>query len=126
MAQLKQMRVSKSGKIVYGLEGVRGSLSFTKSMFAGEAPETIEIPDGVIPFAAPGSGGVGGRTPDPERVAKAEAAAQKAADRAAKALERANKLKARAAKGGATGTATASAEGSGQPQSEEAVETVEA
>ena len=91
---------SKSGKAVYHIPGVTGSLSIRKSMFAGEAPKTfsLEIGDGI--FAAPKEG-KGSRVTDPavaeERAKKAQERADKAAARAAKLMEQVARIKAKQA-----------------------------
>jgi len=97
---LRRDRTTKNGTSSYVIDGVRGSVYITKSMFAGDPPAELVI-DGVE-FAAPGAGG-GVRASDPERVAKAEEKARKMQERADKAAERAKKAAERAAKMAAKG-----------------------
>lgn len=99
---LRKRNVEKSGNVAYAREGVRSSVYFNKLMFSPGAPLpdeiTIEGPDGA--FAEPGEvkAGIGGGVITPERAAKIQQEAEKAALRAQKAAERAQKLAARAAK----------------------------
>jgi hypothetical protein len=102
---LRHDRTTKNGTASYVIDGVRGSVYITKSMFKDQPPAELNI-DGVE-FAEPGAGG-GGRASDPERVAKAQEKAQKMQERAAKAAERAEKAAARAAKLASKGQATTS------------------
>lgn len=88
-------KTNKYGVTVYTAPGMRAGILLPKSLF-GEAgaPETIEL--NAENFAQPGT--VRQTVTSEEAVAKAKAAAEKAAARAAKATERAQKAAARAAK----------------------------
>jgi hypothetical protein len=104
---LNKRNVQKNGIVTYARDGVNASVYFNKSMFNGDAPETVEVRASNL--RKPGEGGVGGgRTVDPaklqERASKAEENARKAQERAQKALDKANKLKARI--GGTSAPAT--------------------
>jgi hypothetical protein len=92
MASLTLRKIDKGGMALYSLENVRGSVYFSKSLFATTPPSTIEVNG--IEFAAPGTPGAP-KVADPERVRKAQEAAAKAQARAVKAQEKANKLAAR-------------------------------
>lgn len=92
---LKKTKTNKAGEVYFSFGA--GSVRFSKSAFlaGAEAPAEVnlEVPEGV--FAPAGvvrtGGGGGSRIPSPEKLAKLQANAQKAADRAKKAMEKANK-----------------------------------
>lgn len=100
LVTLTKRNTQKNGIVTYAREGVNASVYFNKSMFNGDAPETVQV--AAVNLRAPGEGGVGGgRTVDPAKLAQraqeAEAKAAKATARAAKATEKAAKLAARVA-----------------------------
>lgn len=91
-------KVDKNGFAVYGIEGVRGSIYFSKSILEGEPPASMEV--AYEGFAAPGTPRAASvpREVTPEKAEKARLAAEKSEERARKATERAQKAVARAAK----------------------------
>lgn len=82
------VRVNKYGAALYRRGDSRGTVSFNKTLFAGDPPKTLTID---APFAEPGAS----RMPSPEKIAKLQAAAERAEKRAAKAKEKLEKLNAR-------------------------------
>jgi hypothetical protein len=106
--QLKKTKVNKAGEVYFSFGA--GSIRMSKSVFVADAtlPETLslEVPEGV--FAPAGTvrvgGGGGSRVPSPEKLAKLQASATKAADRAKKAQEKALKALKAAQKAGVAPT----------------------
>ena len=87
--------VTKSGKAIYELAGVSGSIAIRKSMLAGDAPKTLElaVPREVFAAEKPARA-KRDSVPVEERAARAQARADKAAARAAKLAEAAARAKA--------------------------------
>jgi hypothetical protein len=77
--------VTKTGKAIYELEGVQGSVAVRKSFFAAEPPKALELAVPREVFA-------------PAREQKERKAQASVEERAAKAQERAERAAARAAK----------------------------
>lgn len=55
MVTLRKRKTDKSGSTSYSIDGLKSSVYFNKGMFAGEAPDTIEINADPSIFAQPGS-----------------------------------------------------------------------
>lgn len=86
MNEFNFVRVNKYGSALYRRGDSRGTIAMSKTLFAGDPPTTLKI-DGVQ-FAEPGAS----RLPSPEKIAKLQAAAERAAKRAAKAQEKLDKV----------------------------------
>lgn len=93
----KLRKLDKNGSAVYAADGLRGSIYFSKNLFAGDAPQDMEIPyDGFTPPGEARAATV--KVPTPEQIEKAQASVAKAEERLRKAQERAAKAAERAAK----------------------------
>ena len=90
--------VTRTGKAVFELAGVQGSVAVRKSMFAGEPPKTLELAVPREVFApAREQKERRAQAPVEERAAKAQERAERAAARAAKLAEAAARAKAQPA-----------------------------
>lgn len=84
------VRTSKFGQVIYRREGVRGTVSFSKSMVSGEPPVNAED----IVLAEPSQT----VTSDPAKLEKLQKAAEKAQARLVKTQERLAKINAKLGK----------------------------
>lgn len=91
--QFSLVRINKYGNPLYRRANSRGTIAFSKSMFAGDPPQTLTITG--AQFSEPGDTA---RQPSPEKLEKLEKAAVKARERAAKAQAKLDKINARLGK----------------------------